>query len=861
MTPAQAAARLAGGFFQPIEHDSLNDALRAVLADRSIDLGELAPIRDLPGMVRAASRTLQRVWNAGIDLKRRLAEHDDSRLAALVRLEKAVVARLPAAMLRPSELVVRALTRLDFAAQVLGPVTLVGFAELDSVWRAFINGLAGAVPVSWQLGAYAAPKWLNGAAVKVEAAPVLSPNVVRVSCANPRHEAIEALRWARELIATRHARPEQIAIAAPSTKEWDGHLAAIVNDTSLPVAFVHGRSGLDTRDGQAAAALAEVLANGISRQRIHRLLALVRGMTASTAQIPEGWQRILAGDAPLLKSETWRRMLEGIEAWPEGRNFSRELLAVIKTLEPGIDVADEAGEKILAGRALAIWRKALREGPAHALDLTLREIRVDDDLDPASSIVWCSAAELAACPRPYVRLLGLTSSQWPRNPGEDPLLPSSVIDPRELDPIPLPERDRRDFEAILRTSAIEVCLSRSRRNADGRQTGISPLLRKIAGSENPLLRERTPEHTVSEADRLLARPAEFRATRRAAAAMMCWSNWRRSKLTPHDGLVRPRHPMIEKAFRRPLSATGLQLLVRDPMAFLWKHVLGWSEPSEDEEPLAIDAMTFGSLTHRTLELAAIEIESSRGFAPADKRRIRGAVRKAIKQMASAAADEQPLPPSILWNRTLDEIEDLAFRALSWPEAPLPGQRSFAEIPFGRTYDSAAPISGLPWDPRVEVTIPGTNIAIQGWIDRLDVSRNRQIARVTDYKTGTPPKSDAEISVEGGNGLQRCLYAYAVEAMLGERVEVAARLLYPREGGGMFELRDSRATLEAVAKYLVAARDHLLEGHAVPTEHSKGFSGASANFALPASAKESYIDLKAEAARRLLAPLPKLWEMP
>ena len=46
--------------------------------------------------------------------------------------------------------------------------------------------------------------------------PQENPEIRTESCASPRHEALEALRWARELIANRSARPEEIAIAAAS---------------------------------------------------------------------------------------------------------------------------------------------------------------------------------------------------------------------------------------------------------------------------------------------------------------------------------------------------------------------------------------------------------------------------------------------------------------------------------------------------------------------------------------------------------------------------------------------------------------------------------------------------------------------
>src|SRR3546814_19079519 len=77
---------------------------------------------------------------------------------------------------------------------------------------------------------------------------------------------------------------------------------------------------------------------------------------------------------------------------------------------------------------------------------------------------------------------------------------------------------------------------------------------------------------------------------------------------------------------------------------------------------------------------------------------------------------------------------------------------------------------------VEIPKPGVRIA--GDIDRLDISGNGRCALVRDYKTGKPPKGD--ITLDGGRELQRCLYAFAVKALLGENIDVSASLLYLRD---------------------------------------------------------------------------------
>jgi hypothetical protein len=55
MTMGQLAARLASGLLRPVDPDALREALREVLP--AVAMGELEPIKNLPGMVRAAVNT------------------------------------------------------------------------------------------------------------------------------------------------------------------------------------------------------------------------------------------------------------------------------------------------------------------------------------------------------------------------------------------------------------------------------------------------------------------------------------------------------------------------------------------------------------------------------------------------------------------------------------------------------------------------------------------------------------------------------------------------------------------------------------------------------------------------------------
>ena len=73
-----------------------------------------------------------------------------------------------------------------------------------------------------------------------------------------------------------------------------------------------------------------------------------------------------------------------------------------------------------------------------------------------ANIIWAPAGSLAADPRRGYGSLGLTSRAWPRHQAEDALLPNHIVDLSLLDPLPVHQADRRDFNTILKTTARQV---------------------------------------------------------------------------------------------------------------------------------------------------------------------------------------------------------------------------------------------------------------------------------------------------------------------------------------------------------------------------------------------------------------------
>jgi hypothetical protein len=114
-----------------------------------------------------------------------------------------------------------------------------------------------------------------------------------------------------------------------------------------------------------------------------------------------------------------------------------------------------------------------------------------------------------------------------------------------------------------------------------------------------------------------------------------------------------------------------------------------------------------------------------------------------------------------------------------------------------------------------------------------------------------------VILQGGKELQRCLYAYAVKALLGDGVEIDAALLYPRDTEAR-HLDAPAEVLEDLAEHLRAARASLLAGHALIGEDNGG-DYDDLSFALPANALNGYCPRKVEPARGTLGDAALVWE--
>ncbi|MDT4738424.1 PD-(D/E)XK nuclease family protein [Bradyrhizobium sp. WYCCWR 12699] len=848
LTLPNLAARLAGGFRAPVPSEHLDRAIQQALAAGGFR--DIEKVRHLPGMTRAVSRALRKVWDADVSVHR--TDATNARLADLALMEDRVRRELPLATALPIDLRDEALSRIRHAARTIGPLTIDRLSWIAPLWRPLIDALAKEVPVEWIASPHAETAWFAGRILRPP--EVDGPAPAALSCADPHHEAIESLRWARHLISTGIARPDQIAIVSAGTTPWDDHFRALAPDAGFRLAFPHGIPALSTRDGQRCAALADVLQHGLNQQRLRRLVSLCRGERSAFEGLPANWLAALPRGATLSRPEEWRRAISPAVASDPSLAGALGALPIVDMLARGISAAAEAAIFVLHGRALQLWQGALRSAPPEAIELSLRSSRFESDHDPADSVVWCSARELATAPRPHVRLLGLTDRHWPRRQGNDSIVPDHVLSSAIVDVDPVAEADRRHFRIVVDAASAGAVLSRSRRSAQGSRVGRSPLLE--GRPEKQLSRARVPEHAWNEADRIMARPQDAAQIERVRSAGACWHDWHLELFTPHDGKFDADHPVVVRSIERVQSATSLRRMLTDPLGFVWRYALGWNAPRDREQPLTIAPDEFGKLVHELLRRAVDALEPVPGYARASDTEIETALANAASTVRDAWPRRGQTPPALLWRNTVDFAASLALAGLLRKEIADAGTRSWTEVPFGQP-NAVATERQLPWDPAIPVAIPGTPVTLGGSIDRLDLNSSGAV-RVWDYKTGEAPRNAGRMVIDGGSELQRALYGLACRQLLEGEPTVVARLLYLRGETLAVRLPDLDAAIEQIAAFVNVAVSMMRKG--VVTSGRLSFDRSNElRLALPAS--PGYERRKLAASNEINAAISRYWSAP
>ncbi|RUW04593.1 PD-(D/E)XK nuclease family protein, partial [Mesorhizobium sp. M1A.F.Ca.IN.022.05.2.1] len=433
------AARLAGGFARPADHATLVPIVARALTELAFE--ELEPVKTRPGMARAVLASLARVWAA--DIRFEGPRYASARLSDLGHIEAYLRSHLPMGALLPPDLRDRAIAGAAHARATVGNLHFHRLISVDPLWRPLIKALVGTVEITWEAPGARDRSWFPGTVLPTIMEP--PQDLICDVCADARAEVVEALRWARELLSDGKTQASEIAITSADLGPWDEHMLVLAVNADLPIHFASGVSALSTRAGQACAALADVMINGLSQDRVRRLSLLSPYLSEA---LPADWMKGIPSEAGLFEPEHWARSLEPLSR-SDGTSIATTLMPVLRDLDAGPQAAVKLGETLLRGKSLGLWQEALRLGPAAAIEMTLTSLRIADESDPANNVVWARAADLVGAPRKHMRLLGLSSRSWPRADGVDPLLPDHVLSERDLVDLTRLERDRLAFEVLV----------------------------------------------------------------------------------------------------------------------------------------------------------------------------------------------------------------------------------------------------------------------------------------------------------------------------------------------------------------------------------------------------------------------------
>lgn len=852
MSVEHVAARLAGGMLQMIDMLTLRQVVSEVLPD--LDLGELNEISDLPGFAKAASASLMKFWMSDINPQDYAA---NPRMKSIFALEAAVLDRMPNHFKRPVDLRNLAVSRAHLAGRIFGRITIRGMTDLHPVWRPLVEAVAShgkphALMV-WDAGPRDVPAWVkSNPMIEKKTSVACAPSISAITCANERHEVVEAFRWIRKLMVE-GVDGADIAVATTNTHLYDDIFTAAAAEVEIDIHIAHGVSSIHRPEGQKCAALADIVLRGLSQKKVRRLISLCRDDSSALETLPDDWHRFLNPEAALTTVDRWERALSKVGQ--DAVDTKSVVIPFLKGLTRDHEFALEIGRDVLDDKAFLVWERALKNGPVLALDQTIAATKIEDGKNALFLPVFMNAENLACSPRRYVLLIGLTSRSWPRHDGEDPLIPDHVIPDDKLNPISRHFLDELDFQTISETTERELTLCWPRRDKDGRRCEPSSLITsQVIGFAKELGRSRIAEVAISEGDRLFSRPTEFALVPEAVKASQVIRNWYSHRLTAHDGVISANHPRIVQTLKLLQSATSLKKMLRDPIGFVWQYALGFRPADHEDEPLTVDARQFGNILHAILESVIEMTEPRGGWMKVSLNELKTFIHIARSNVARQMETDQQVPPDLIWRNTLSKAEELAFKALTHPFEPLPNQRTFGEVPFGNERNNLQGEQEIFIDCKVQ--IPGTDIFVYGYMDRLEISGDGKMARVADYKSGKTPKDLMSIRLDGGNEVQRPIYLYAAKTLLPEVETVEAGLLYPMTGE-YAPVENPETVMGDLAHYVKSASDYLLAGFAIPGIGS-GDTFNPHQFALPSNANATYMDKTLTAAETHVPELFKLW---
>lgn len=584
------------------------------------------------------------------------------------------------------------------------------------------------------------------------------------------------------------------------------------------------RRRLDGLDAELRLRLRHLESDDHSRQQqlftqlaqLSRLKSFALPVIAELAALPG------EGDDGTAEAATWGDWLHALEALC-GRVLRQpervlEVLAELRPMEQVGPVGLEEVRRVLEERLIF-----LRAEPPQRRYARVFVAKVDEARGRSFDTVF---------------LPGLAEGIFPRRASEDPLLLDELR--RRLDAPLDTQADRVDQERLLLRIAagaasrrlrvsypnLDVLQGRARvpsfyaldllRAAEGRLPDLYDLEKRAAAGSDSILgwpAPREAENAIDDAEfdlavlePLLRGPAEAARSRGrylletnellARSLRVRYQKWR-PRLSSADGLYKRDEATVaalaeHQLRRRSYSPTALQSFAACPYRFLLSAVHRLRPRDKAVRLERLDPLTRGSLFHQ-VQFELFQRLEQQQLLPMQEDDLAVLLDFADRQLDDVAARyQEDLSPAIprVWAL---EIESLRTDLRGWLRAVVaaaePWRPRHFEFTFGLPPD---PLSqGTTEVPRHEaVVLDGKRL--RGAIDLVEIDEARKVIRVTDHKTGRPPR-ERQLVIGGGEILQPLLYALAAEVHLGQPVE-SGRLFYCTRRG-QYETREVPLTPE------------------------------------------------------------------
>ena len=240
-----------------------------------------------------------------------------------------------------------------------------------------------------------------------------------------------------------------------------------------------------------------------------------------------------------------------------------------------------------------------------------------------------------------------------------------------------------------------------------------------------------------------------------------------ARAAAHEGVLTDAEIVADLGRRhgphRSWSVSRLNRFGACPYSFWAQYTLKLEAVADPGE--GMNALQRGSLVHKILEVLFARL-AREGLAPRldALEQIAALLDEACDQVLPRAAEQYGFRPGPLWDREQRELRQELQTYMAWecePEQAGSFRPFYQELKFG--------LPGSGYGPVEIVGLENAALSLHGVVDRIDRDDEGRL-RVIDYKTGS--KTFGEKDIAAGRALQSALYAWAVDALMGESGGVA-----------------------------------------------------------------------------------------